>query len=438
MMLPSRMAYWLPIILALACWPMWERIAFNLKVDIVGIIGLLPGVIALALLRRTRTSSIPYPLALPTLLLLLYTAVYHATLPLAHEMLAMTAIAALVSALLLGRRLHLALWGLLLLSLPVIPSLQFFLGYPLRAIVAQLVAPMLRATGYGVLPEGACLRWGVDLIAIDAPCSGVKMLWSGLFLACALAMYLRLPPGRTIIVNVCALVFVIAGNALRASALFYPEARVLNLPSWGHTGIGLIIFCAIAFGIACLAFRLAHQAPEPTQLPPNVSRFWLIAFLSITVLAALGPLWHPTVPPRRTDTFQGWPKVFEGRRLQRVPLSERERTFQEGFPGDIARFTDGRREYVIRWVTRDTRMLHPASNCFQAMGYRIEPQPLFVDARGRHWGAFIGKSRWRTVRVRELIYDEEGHHWSDVSAWYWSAALGRTSGPWWAVTVVGY
>ena len=31
---------------------------------------------------------------------------------------------------------------------------------------------------------------------------------------------------------------------------------------------------------------------------------------------------------------------------------------------------------------------------------------------------------------------QEGGSFCDVSAWYWAASLGRTRGPWWAVTVV--
>jgi hypothetical protein len=40
----------------------------------------------------------------------------------------------------------------------------------------------------------------------------------------------------------------------------------------------------------------------------------------------------------------------------------------------------------------------------------------------------------RTMRVRERIYDDAGHNWTDVSAWYWAALFGG-DGPWWAVTV---
>ena len=34
------------------------------------------------------------------------------------------------------------------------------------------------------------------------------------------------------------------------------------------------------------------------------------------------------------------------------------------------------------------------------------------------------------------IYSARGDQsWTDVSSWYWQALLGKTHGPWWAVTV---
>ena len=38
----------------------------------------------------------------------------------------------------------LPLWGLLLIALPVLASLKFYLGYPLRALVSTLAAAMER------------------------------------------------------------------------------------------------------------------------------------------------------------------------------------------------------------------------------------------------------------------------------------------------------
>ena len=37
--------------------------------------------------------------------------------------------------------------------------------------------------------------------------------------------------------------------------------------------------------------------------------------------------------------------------------------------------------------------------------------------------------------VREAVTDGRGGQWTDVSAWYWSALMGRSEGPWWAFTL---
>jgi hypothetical protein len=39
------------------------------------------------------------------------------------------------------------------------------------------------------------------------------------------------------------------------------------------------------------------------------------------------------------------------------------------------------------------------------------------------------------MQVCERIYDQAGASWTDVSSWYWDAALGRSQGPWMAVAV---
>jgi hypothetical protein len=136
-------------------------------------------------------------------------------------------------------------------------------------------------------------------------------------------------------------------------------------------------------------------------------------------------------------TFPGWPTHFEGRTLTRLPLSEREERFGRDFPGKVARFTDGEREIIIRWVWEATRRLHPASDCFEGIGYRVRPAALRVDEAGARWGSFTATRGGEGLRVYERIYRDGGRDgWTDVSSWYWSAALSeKSAGPWWAITV---
>jgi hypothetical protein len=162
------------------------------------------------------------------------------------------------------------------------------------------------------------------------------------------------------------------------------------------------------------------------------------AFAAACVLAALVPLRGGAgASVAAGSPFPGWPSSFEGRPLRELPLTEREVRFAEGFPGRIGRFTDGEREVVLRWVEAPTRQLHPAEDCFRGLGYRVTPvtRVAATDAGWHHFGAERDGVR---LAVREHITAAAGGgemRWTDASAWYWSALLGRTQGPWWAVTV---
>jgi exosortase/archaeosortase family protein len=267
------------------------------------------------------------------------------------------------------------------------------------------------------------------------------MLWAGLFIACTLALFLRLPAWRTILAVLGAFAAIIAGNALRAAALFYPEAGIVPaLPPWLHTGVGLIVFFGVALLIAWWTHRLARKLPEHTDAltePSAISPGWMLIAAGIAVVAAVLPFRQPLPSQHAAQPFPGWSAPLAGYHTIEVPLTARERRFAEDFPGRIGRFSDGQHEFIIRWITRETRMLHPAADCFRATGYRVSNQSPRVGNDGRQWGAFTAsKPGEPAMQVREIITDGAGHSWSDVSSWYWSATLGRSAGPWWATTVI--
>ena len=162
-------------------------------------------------------------------------------------------------------------------------------------------------------------------------------------------------------------------------------------------------------------------------------------YLGICTLAALIPMFplrskQPHVATPRI-TFSQWPAYFEGQELRPLPLTDRELRFGEDFPGRIGRFTDGRREVIIRWVSEATRRLHSASDCFEGIGFSIRPLALHVDGDGSRWSSFIATRGEERLRVRERIYTNTGESWTDVSSWYWASVQETTPGPWWAITV---
>jgi len=163
-------------------------------------------------------------------------------------------------------------------------------------------------------------------------------------------------------------------------------------------------------------------------------RHWPALAVLLLALAALLP---QASTPRAEPAARHveWPNAWEGRALR--ALGEVERRFAARFPGAIGRFSDGERVLVLRRVNEPTRRLHPAADCFRGLGWRIARTQLERDARERLWRCFEAEGRdGRRLRVCERIEGEDGEAFVDASSWFWSAVLGRSRGPWQAVTVV--
>lgn len=220
------------------------------------------GVLALAtalafVLVRGRSGRVsPRALALSAAVAAVYALAFAHLPPLARAALALAALAPVVaSARLSGgpehpaARGHLGLIGLVVLSLPLVASLQFYAGYPVRLVTARISALVISGAGFPVIAAGTCLEWRGDLISVDAPCAGVKMLWTGLYLNFALSAFGRLDARRTLAGWSATTALVFAGNLLRTTALFFVESRLVRLPPGGHAGVGLAVFALIACAI---------------------------------------------------------------------------------------------------------------------------------------------------------------------------------------------
>lgn len=161
------------------------------------------------------------------------------------------------------------------------------------------------------------------------------------------------------------------------------------------------------------------------------------ALLLCAVWALAQAAW-PTATPAASSLAWEWPTQWDGAVLRPLALSPVEQRFARHFPGALARLTDERHVLVMRHVTAPTRMLHPAVDCYRALGYRIADIRLEDDAQQRRWRCFVatrtGGVGGQPLRVCERITDAEGQAFTDTSAWYWAAAAGRTTGPWLAVT----
>jgi exosortase/archaeosortase family protein len=114
--------------------------------------------------------------------------------------------------------------------------------------------------GFAVEREGTMLLWNEQEVSIDAPCSGIKMLWTGFYLSCALAALWGLNSLRTLQLVAVSLLIVMLANILRATSLFYVEAGVVPQAQPAHALIGILVFIFAALGIAATAVKLRGVA----------------------------------------------------------------------------------------------------------------------------------------------------------------------------------
>ena len=413
--------------------------------------GFLPLIVILsmtftALVRRMGSLPDKFDLLLLAAVALFAAATARHLPPLARAVPAFTVLAVLTGRVLRNQRFDLALWGLLMLSLPVIASLQFYAGYPLRTVIAEGAVFLLRFTGIHAAAAGATIQWGDAFVSVDAPCSGVKSLWTGGVFVLALCLALRLGNRRTALAGGLAFLLILAGNIVRAAALFFLETGIWPGRPWHHAAIGLTAFAGTLAAIAFLTCRIACRHPYAAAAPADsatagqrceIRRRYLVGTAAVCLVAAALPfvLAAPPPPAPLPNTPANWPATFEGHPL--TPATEPAAEYGKSvFPGRIGVFSDGTRTIVFRQVTRPTRLLHPIADCFRGSGYRVTPGPLFRDDAGRQWNRFTACRASRTVEVRECITDAAGQSWSDLSGWYWSAVLDKSTPPWTAIVVV--
>lgn len=339
--------------------------------------------------------------------------------------------------------------GLGLLALPLLSSLQYYVGYPLRVVTAEASRLMLALGSVDIEREGGALAVAGKLVIVDAPCSGIQMAWVAYFTACAAAAWRRLPDGHLARRLPLVGVVVLAGNIVRNALLVAMEARLVQWPDWMHEAIGLT-----ATGIVCLlVLKLVSAAQRPFAMerelrfadrliPRSPLEIWSrrLAFVALSSLVLWPWLRPEPVAANPAPAAVEWPRELDGRSLRPLAFSDVERRFADRFPGAIGRFTDGESTIVLRRVTAPTRMLHPAVDCYRGLGYRVVSHALEQEASPgdgaspRLKRCLVAEKKGRQLRVCENIVDGKGQVYTDTSAWYWAAVMGRTQGPWLAVT----
>jgi len=435
---------------ALSLWPIWHWSARRMtdgSDDLLGVLALL-ALIGLVFGARHRLAHAPRLGWMLGSLVLAGVALTAGSLPIL--VCAVIAVLAMICAVLAVRDTGqpVLVWlGLGLLALPVISSLQFFVGYPLRVVTAEATAWVLGAFGVEAMREGSTLAVNGQLIMVDAPCSGIQMAWVGYFTACLAAGWLRMRDGVFLRRAAGVGAVVLTGNIVRNTVLVALEAQG-RAPQWAHEAVGILVFVGVCTGVLFLMMRRsAGTASRGPVLPSAVRASPLMPALaaSFAVLAVVPLLTSEPLESRTPVSQPEWPDHYEGERLRPLALSDVEQRFAAQFPGAIARFTDERRVITLRQVNAPTRKLHPAADCFRGLGYRVSDIALSHRESGQASSGrqpaqlqrcFVATRQGRSLRVCEVIEDAAGRGFTDTSAWYWAALSGESEGPWLAVTTV--
>ena len=251
---------WLAL-LAAALWPTWLWMGRRLldgSDDPLGLLALAAlGLLAWRWRHRLRAAPRLGWLATALTAAVLATVTQGALPPLAVALCALLALAAGLAAFLPVVVPTAPVLLLSVLSLPLLASLQFYLGYPLRLATAEASRWLLQ-WAYTVERAGASLRIDGRLVIVDAPCSGVQMAWFGYFTACVVALVLA--RGNRAFLQRLPLVslLVLGGNIVRNTVLVAAEGAGRHLPGWAHEAVGLVVLAAVCAAIgACMA---RHEA----------------------------------------------------------------------------------------------------------------------------------------------------------------------------------
>jgi exosortase/archaeosortase family protein len=330
------------------------------------------------------------------------------------------------------------LLGLLALSLPVVASLQFYVGYPLRLAAATGAGWLLEAAGVVASRHGANLELGGSAIGVDPACSGVRMLWHALAAAMALAAIHRVSWRTTLAGGVLALMCVIPANAVRATWLALVESGHLQDAGLGHGGIGVVCFGLVLVPLWWLLSKRARRAVPavPSAVPRLSDRLLLVAAASLAlVLHGRAPGDAPlqlNSPPPTEFTFNGLTLP-----LQPLPPSPAETAFAASFPGSLSSHRWGDAQVILRRVTTATRRLHPSRDCLRAAGYDTTDAVTVRGGDGSEWARFTAtRGDVRLIVHERIVSEQDGSTWTDVPAWFWSALRHPLNAPWRAETVI--
>ena len=143
--------------------------------------------------------------------------------------------------------------ALMFLSLPLVASLQFYLGYPLRLVSTETTRWLVYPFVNDIIREGTTLTAHGKIVGVDPPCSGIKILWVGLVFTNIVTSLVSMKWRKAITFNLLAIGLLLSANSVRAALLFAPESGAIDIPDALHEGIGIICYLGVVLFLVKIA-----------------------------------------------------------------------------------------------------------------------------------------------------------------------------------------
>lgn len=150
-------------------------------------------------------------------------------------------------------------WVLAWASLPVLASLQFWGGAPLRLLSSLIAQGLTVAAGVQTGRVGVTLLVGGVPVVVDGPCSGVRMLWTATVAVAAVAAWQGWSWPRTGLALACAVAATVLANGWRTASLALGHAGLLPATDLLHAATGMV---ALILALGPVLWLL-----QPSRLP---------------------------------------------------------------------------------------------------------------------------------------------------------------------------
>lgn len=261
---------------------------------------------------------------------------------------------------------------MLLAVLPFGELLETYVGMPARRLTAEVVEQVLARARIAAIPAEMVLVLEGGLVYVDAPCSGVRSLWTGLVFFAGTTWIERTPLGLGWVVRggVFAALLVLT-NILRVLAivLLAPVAGLHQVARIVHEPLGILGFC-VACGVAYLMLR-TPRAPSLTADGPTAPELRAPLLLALGGLTFAAILVHSPRAPRPAPTAPRFTLIGN-----MIPLSDSERGLFSRVGHTTAtkhRFTwQGHTGSVLAVHSTSWRAHHAPEVCLAGAGHTID------------------------------------------------------------------